>query len=133
MSQENVALVRRAFEAHVRRDNEAAFALYHPEVQIDLSGEQRVGTRSFYGREGVRQYMLDWLTAFGDFTTDVEEWIDAGDQVIVVIHSYGRGKQSRVPVDMRQAHVWTVQDGKLRRLQTFATKAQALEAAGLSE
>jgi ketosteroid isomerase-like protein len=77
--------------------------------------------------------MRDWMTAFGDFRTDVEEWIDAGDQVIAMVHSYGRGRGSGVPVDMREAHVWTVHDGKLRRLQTFATKAMALEAAGLSE
>jgi uncharacterized protein len=125
--------VRRAWKAHVRRDDKAAFGLYLPEIEIDLSGGQKVGDRFYYGLEGVQQYIRDWVSAFGDFTTDVDEWIDAGDQVIAIVHAYGRGRRSGVPVDMREAHLWTVREGKLRRLQTFATRAEALEAAGLSE
>ena len=133
MSQENVEIVRRAWEASVRRENEAALALYDAEVEIDLSGEQRVGTRAYYGLDGVQEYFRDWLSAFGDVRSEVDEWIDAGDQVIAMVRTYGRGKRSRVPVDMLEAHLWTVRDRKLRRLQTFATKAEALEAAGLRE
>jgi ketosteroid isomerase-like protein len=133
MSEENVEVVRRAWKAHVRRDNEAALGLYLPEIEIDLSGGQKVGDRFYYGFEGVQQYIRDWVSVFGDFTTDVDEWVDAGDQVIAIVHSCGRGRRSGVPVDMREAHLWTVREGKLRRLQTFATRADALEAAGLSE
>jgi len=132
MSQENVAIVRRAWEAFVRRDNDTALALYDPEIEIDLRDEN-VGTRAYYGIEGVQRYFRDLMSAFGDMTSEVEEWIDAGDQVVAMVRSYGRGRRSGVPVDMLEAHVWTVREGKLRRLQTFATKAEALEAAGLSE
>jgi ketosteroid isomerase-like protein len=105
MSRENVEVVQRAWEAHVRRDNKAALALYHPQIEIDLSGGQKVGTRLHYGLEGVQRYLRDWLSAFGDFRTEVEEWTDAGDQVIAIVRSYGRGKCSGVSVDMRKAHV----------------------------
>jgi ketosteroid isomerase-like protein len=130
MSQENVEIVRRAWEAFVRRDNEAALALYNPEIEIDLRDET-VGTRAYYGIEGVQRYFQDLLSVFGDMTSEVEEWIDAGDQVVAMVRSYGRGRRSGVPVDMLEAHVWTVHEGKLQRLQTFATKAEALGAAGL--
>jgi uncharacterized protein len=73
------------------------------------------------------------MSAFGDVRSEVEEWIDTGDHVIAMVRSYGRGKRSGVPVDMLEAHLWTVRDGKLRRLQTFSTKAEALDALGLSE
>jgi ketosteroid isomerase-like protein len=59
---------------------------------------------------------------FGDLRSEVEDWIDAGDQVIAMVGSYGRGRRSRVPVDMLEAHSWTVREGKLRRLQSFDTK-----------
>jgi ketosteroid isomerase-like protein len=133
MSQENVEIVRRAWEASVRRDNNAAFVLYDPEIEIDLRNEQRVGASVYHGLEGVQKYFRDMLSAFTEMTSEVEEWIDAGDQVIAMVRSYGRGRRSGVPVDMLEAHLWTVRDGKLRRLQAFATKAEALEAAGLSE
>ena len=133
MSQENVEIVRRAWEAFIRHDNEAALALYDPEVEIDVRNEARVGAGVYYGVEGVQRWFRDLLSAFGDVGSEVEEWIDADDQVIAVVRSYGRGRRSGVPVDMLEAHLWTVRDGKLVRLRTFATKEAALEASGLSE
>jgi ketosteroid isomerase-like protein len=65
--------------------------------------------------------------------TEVEEWIDAEEHVIAMVRAYGKGRRSGVPVDMVQAHLWTVRDGKLLRLRILATRQQALEAAGLEE
>lgn len=58
---------------------------------------------------------------------EVEEWIDAGDEVIAVLRLRTHGRQSGVPVDFHQAHVWTVKDSKLTRLRIFQSKAEALE------
>ena|SRR6476620_125988 len=133
MSQENVEIVRRAWEASVRHDNEAVFALYDPEVEWDLTAAPGFDARVYRGVEGVQQWFRDWVGTFDDFTADVEEWIDAGDRVIAMLHWTARGKRSGAPVDMRQAHVWTVRNGKLARLRVFASRAEALEAVGLRE
>ena len=133
MSQENVEIVRRAWEASVRHDNEAAFALYDPEVEWDLTATPGFDARVYRGVEGVQQWFRDLVGTFDDVTADVEEWIDAGDRVIALLHWTGRGKRSGAPVDMRQAHVWTVRNGKLARLRVFASRAEALEAVGLRE
>jgi ketosteroid isomerase-like protein len=133
MSEGNVAVVRQAWEAYQRRDNEAALALYDPEIEVDLRGEERVDARVYYGLEGVQEFFRDLHASFREMKVEVEEWIDAGDQVIAMVRSYGRGKRSRVPVEMLEAHLWTVHDGLLLRLQVFATRAEALAAAGLSE
>ena len=66
-------------------------------------------------------------------SNDVEEWIDAGDEVIAVMHIRARGRRSGVPVERREWDVWTLRDGKLWRLRIYATKSEALEAVGLSE
>lgn len=135
MSTETVEVVRRAWEAFwLRRDNETALALYDPEVQIDLTAVPHIGQAGTYsGVEGVQEWIRDLLASFEHMNSAVEEWIDAGDQVIAMIRLYGRGKRSGVSVDDLQAHLWTVRDGRLSRLQVFATRADALEAAGLSE
>jgi ketosteroid isomerase-like protein len=134
MSEENVEIVRGAWEASTRKDNEAALALYDPEVQIDLTAVTHIGRSGVYfGLEGVQEFYRDLLASFGELTSEVEEWIDAGDGVIAMVRSYGRGRRSGVPVDMLEAHLWTVRDGLLLRLQIFATRAEALEAAGLRE
>jgi ketosteroid isomerase-like protein len=135
MSEENVEVVRRAWEAFwLRKDNETVLALYDPEVQIDLTAVTHIGQSGVYfGLEGVQEYLRDLLASFRGMKSEVEEWIDAGGRVIAMIHLYGRGKHSGVPVDKLEAHLWTVRDGLLLRLQVFATRAEAREAAGVSE
>jgi ketosteroid isomerase-like protein len=129
VSQENVEIVRRAFEASTRRDNEAALALYDPEVTF----HHQVDGSVYRGLTGVREFFRDWLAAWSELSYDAEEWIDAGDDVVAALHVQARGRHSEVPVERREWHVWTLREGKLWRLRIYATKAEALEAAGLSE
>ncbi len=130
MSQENVEIVRRAWEAFMRHDNEAALALYDPEVELHHPVDGSV----YRGLTGVRAYFRDWFDVWGEvLSNDAEEWIDAGDEVIAVMHVGARGRRSGVAVERREWHVWTLRDGKLRRLRIYATRAEALEAVGLSE
>ena len=129
MSKENVEIVQRALEASTRRDNEATFALYDPEVEI----YGQVDGAVYRGLTGVRVFFRDWFAAWSELAYDAEEWIDAGDDVIEALHVRARGRQSGVPVERREWHVWTLRGGKLRRLRVYATKADALETLGLSE
>jgi ketosteroid isomerase-like protein len=129
VSQENVRVVREAWEAAERHDNEAVFPLYDPEVEIQ--GLHGLGDRVFRGLGGVRWFWRDWVAAWDESGSEVEEWIDAGDDVIAVMHLWGRGKRSGVPVEGRQSHVWTVRKGKLWRLRVYDTRDEALKAVGL--
>jgi hypothetical protein len=96
----------------VRKHNEAALALYDPEVEIDLTAVTHLGQSGVYfGLEGVQEWLRDLLASFGEVKTEVEEWIDAGELVIAMIHIYGRGKRSGIPVDKLEAHPWTVPTG----------------------
>ena len=62
-----------------------------------------------------------------------QDFIDAGDHVVVEVHEQGKGKGSGVPFEQMHTQVWTVRDGKLVRWRLFADGAQALEAVGLGE
>ena len=129
MSQANVELVRRAWEAFCRHDNETVFALYDPQVEI----HDGFWDRSYRGFDGVREYWRDRLAVLDEYTTDIEEWIDAGDAVIAVMHVRARGKQSGVQVESRYWQVCNVREGKLWRFWAYATEDEALKAAGLEE
>ena len=129
MSQENVDVVRLALEASTRRDNEATFALYDPEVEIYGLVDGAV----YRGLSGVRVFFRDWFAAWRELSYDAEEWIDAGDDVIAALHVQARGRQSGVPVERREWHVWTLRGSKLWRLRVYATKTESLEAVGLPE
>jgi ketosteroid isomerase-like protein len=129
VSQEDVEVVRSAWEAFARHDNAAIFPLYDPDVEIRDVFHDRV----YRGLDGVREFFRDWLSSWDGYRSEVEEWIDAGDIVVAILHAWARGKQSGVPVEMYQAHVWTLREGKLWRLRIYPTKADAVKALGLSE
>jgi ketosteroid isomerase-like protein len=81
----------------------------------------------------MRRYLDDWLEMFDDSRIEVEEFIDAGDRVVVMQHGSGKSKRTGIPVDMRYAVVYTVQDGEIVRGREYATRAEALKSVGLEE
>jgi len=64
MSQENVDIVRQAWEAYRRRDNEAALALYDPEIEFELRSEGRIDAGDYHGLEGVQEFFRNWDERF---------------------------------------------------------------------
>jgi len=136
MSQENVEVVRRIYDAVARRDGVTPFEVYAEDIVWDVSQARRafLFTKPVYrGHEGVRQGWREWLSAFGEIDVEVEELTDAGDQVLAAIREREVGRGSGVPVETTHAAVWTLADGKVIQMQLFDDRQQALEAVGLRE
>jgi ketosteroid isomerase-like protein len=137
MSQENVEIVRRAYETAAQRDSSATTALYGSEVEWDIShapardllGEPHV----YHGHDGLRKFFRAWYEAWEHVEPDLEELIEADEQVISVETTRGRGRASGVEVELPHYAVWTIRDGKINRVVWFGTREEALAAAGLSE
>jgi ketosteroid isomerase-like protein len=132
MSQENVEKVRAGYEAFSRRDLDAALADIDPEIEWHQSSAFP-DARTFHGHEGVRQFFEQVFDIFDESDFIPEEIIDLGDQIVVVHRFVGRGQGSRVPVEVSETSIWTLQKGKAIRQEAFTTKAEALDAVGLSE
>jgi uncharacterized protein len=133
MSPENVELVRRGMEAFARGDMAAVLELLAPDVDVTSDALGLSGGGNYLGHEGFVRATREAMEAFEDYRIDAEEFIDAGADVVVLVHISGRGRGSGIPVDMRLAHVWTVRGGKGVRARTFENKEAALEAVGLRE
>jgi ketosteroid isomerase-like protein len=87
-----------------------------------------------HGKEACRAYPQDWLDMFDDFKVEPVELIDAGgDNIVVVLRFGGRAKLSGVETDQAFAIVYTIRDGRIARGREYATRDQALEAAGLRD
>jgi ketosteroid isomerase-like protein len=74
-----------------------------------------------------------WYEAWERVEPDLRELLDAGDHVVSIEITRGRGRASGVEVELQQYGVWTIRDGKIVRARWFTTRQEALEAAGLSE
>jgi ketosteroid isomerase-like protein len=133
MSQENVELVRRAFEASARRDTAAVLALYDADVEWDASRAQGMEGAVYRGHDGLRRFFREWREAWDRDEYDYEELIDAGSAVVSVATQRGRGRASGLPIARSLVGVWTIEDGLIVRVVWFLDRDDALQAAGLRE
>lgn len=135
MSRENVEVIERMYDAIARRDSEAVLALYHPDVEWDMSGYpygEMLETRS-RGHAGLRVFWKDLYEAWESYEHEVHELLDAGDQVVSIVTDRGRGRASGADVEMDAYGVWSVRDGQIIRSVWFRTREEALEAVGLDD
>ena len=133
MSQENLDIARRGYEAFNRDDQEAMVA--------DLgSAFEYFGTGAVPGSEGRYQGARGWSEAvswlrdeFDEPRIEVRELIEQGDKVLAGIAMHGRGKRSGAKTSWELWQLWTIRDGEVVLGQGFRTRDQALEAAAVRE
>jgi ketosteroid isomerase-like protein len=84
------------------------------------------------GHEGLRRAGAEWTETFESFRFDIEE-VEVPDGRVVVIGCWrGTAKGSGVEVELPEAHVWTLCDGKLAESQAYVSRAEAYRAVGHS-
>jgi ketosteroid isomerase-like protein len=130
MSAENVAVVCNMVEAWARGDRDQARAAYDPHVVLIF---RALDAPVSYGIAAMEHALESWRRTFDDWRLEIEEAIDGGEHVIVVHRQWGTGKESGVPVEVSNAVVYSLRGSKIIRVETFESRAEALEAAGLSE
>jgi uncharacterized protein len=134
VSDANVQIVRRVYDA-LANAGEDVTALWDPDVEFDVSRDiwgAVMGGGHYRGVEGVRAWMLDLYAAWEQMDIDLEELIEAGDDVVAVIRVAGRGRVSGIEMEYRPAGVWTIRDGRIVRVVWFVDRDEALEAAGIA-
>src|SRR5215208_1182080 len=129
MSQENVEIVRRIYEAVRTGDLDTANSYIHPEIEFHTyaySPEAGV----YRGRRAVRQYNEGLWDQFESLVIDVEDLVDAGDRVVVMSTQHATPKGGGQAITARLAEVWTIRDGLLAERRSYSSKPEALEAVG---
>ena len=135
MSEENVEVMRRGFEAGNRRDIEAMLDVLDPEVEwhsalvMSLEGEAAV----YRGHEGIREFFRALDELFDKLHADYPEIRDLGDRVVGIGRISMRGKGSGAETESPIGTVVDFKNGKAIRVRTYLDLKDALEAAGLSE
>jgi ketosteroid isomerase-like protein len=132
MSEENVEIVRRAYEAANRGDFEGAHSYVHSEIEFHTYA-QSPEAGVYRGKEAVRRYNEGLFEQFESIRFEVEELVDAGDRVVVVTTQHAVPKGGQQEMNVQFAEVWTIRDGLLAERRSYSTRDQALEAAGLRE
>jgi len=152
MSQENVEVVRRQFDAteragEVYRKEPYSYAAavregtlppavqemmryVHPEVEWTPA----FSTKTYRGYLGVAEAWDEFLEAAEDYTLTLRDLFDSGgDQVVAVVDGAIRGKGSGAEATARICCVFTLRDNLIVKMTDYLELREALEAVGLSE
>ena len=132
MSQENVEIIRRVYDALNRNDWDAAFRHAHPDFEATFEAGPRAGTHR--GREEILAVVSDVTAGFDGWIGEPLEFFESQDQVVVVVRNRLRPKGGTGgEFEFRNGHIWTIRDGTILSLVGYPNPEKALEAAGLSE
>jgi ketosteroid isomerase-like protein len=130
MSEENVEILRRVYDALACGDFDAAIELVHPDVEFIRPGVEA----PVRGAGALRA----WLEpdALVDQRWEPKEFRVNGDKILVRQNTRARGAASGIELDIDTWAVWTLEDdGLVTRIEGFLIHEEtaALEAAGLRE
>ena len=120
-------LLERFYSAVNERDHARGLALVSDDFEWEVPpGALHAG--SHRGRDEAAGIVDSLLEPFDEFEIELEELHERGDTVVAIIRQRGKGLSSGAEVEIRIAHMWTLSDGKLTRLEEFAQSEDAVRA-----
>jgi ketosteroid isomerase-like protein len=131
MSRENMEVARRYAELWERSDWDAMTELAHPDVELHATVGGVEEGRVRRGPDEIRRDYEMAEESWDEHTVEVEQLVDAGDQVVVLHRETMRGKSSGVDLELEAAVLVDFKDGQIVRVQGYLDRAAALQAAGV--
>ncbi len=123
-----IEVVGAAYEAYARRDLAAIVALYHPECELEQTALLPWGG-TYRGHLGLQQF-FERLTATIDTRIADETLFEAGDKVVSIGRTRGVARGTGAAFDLPAVHVYTVEDGTIRRYEAYVDTPGMLRAIG---
>ena len=134
MSEENLETIRLFYEAFNRRLFDDALKYLHPECEISTALRAPGEPRHFRGREEARVFIVELLAdTWEAVTVEFKEIIEAPDGRVLAVERWRTRGRAGIELDTELTDVYAFREGLIVRVDGFTDKAQALEAAGLSE
>ncbi len=120
-------LVRPIYEEWARGNLQPRFDVYHPHMEWGWSDEFPGLAGVYEDRRDPNPRLRSWLSEWEHWRIEADDYLELGDHVIVLTSYHGRGKGSGVEIHQQGAHVCQLRDGKVVRLEVFASRDRAIE------
>jgi ketosteroid isomerase-like protein len=141
MTEENIAVVDMLidrFNAFMRGElSSAAYAEgFDPQIELVWSGQRTYPDtpQHLRGLSEIIAFAEQFREGWNDLRQEALELGEASDgRVVGLIRQSGRGRESGAPISIHFFEVCTIRDGKLRKIEYFRHRIDALEAAGLRD
>lgn len=123
---EGAKVVANVYDAFARGDVQALSVLFDPRVQVRQSPLLPWGG-VYQGYPGIMRFGAKLLEHV-ESRVDVDEYLEAGEQVVVIGHTRGRVRATGKEFDIRVVQVWSLKDGRVVRFESYSDIAKMLEA-----
>jgi len=133
MSEENIEIVRRGYAALAEQGVEAVLAFADPQIEATTPASLSSEPDTYTGHEGIRRYFASFGDAMEGIYFEGREFSSVGDKVLVDTTLHARGRTTGIETEQRAFLLWTLREGLVTGVETFADQAQALEAAAPRE
>jgi ketosteroid isomerase-like protein len=136
MSEENVERLRGLYGEWAKGNLWALRDVADPDIEWEWSEGLATlygGPRIYRGLEQIEAGTREWLTAWDHYWMTADDFIEAGDQVVVLMRLHARAATTGGVFEQPTTAVWTLRDGRAVRVRYYEDQAEALEAAGLQE
>src|SRR6266550_8392855 len=127
MRPRNEEVVRRFVEALREGDYEGAASALHPDAEW-RNTDAFPGQQVCCGPEEIKVFWQTFFDAFERRGMEVEKLAQSGETVVAEIHSWGTGRASGAPIDVRWATVYRLREGRILRIDVHGDYDKALEA-----
>ena len=125
----SVEIVKRSYDAFARKDLDGVMGDMHPDIEWQQAqGLPHGGT--YHGLDAVRRNIFEPLDAewWSEFSADPDEFLAAGDKVVVIGRYRGLAKETGKRLDVPFVHVWMLQEERAVRFRQFLDTAGWVEA-----
>jgi ketosteroid isomerase-like protein len=127
MTPGNIDLLRAIYDEWGRGNWRPRFDVYHPRMEWGWSDEFPGLAGVYYDPEDPNPRLQSWLSGWDHWRAEAEDYLEFGDHVVVLASYRGRGRGSGVEIHQLGAHVFQLRDGKVVRLEIFASRERAME------
>jgi ketosteroid isomerase-like protein len=132
MARENVERLRWLYSEWARGNLWALSEIADPDIEWAWADEMASlfgGPRTYRGLDEIVAATLEWLAAWDRYWMTADDFIEAGDDVVVVLMElHARTADSETVVEQKVAAVWGMRDGKAVRVRYYMDRADALAA-----
>jgi ketosteroid isomerase-like protein len=103
-----------------------------PDLEVEFAGTQSGAPGlSYRGLDGLVEGWREWLTPWASYRLRTEEYIDAGEKVVLLVSVRARTSRDGVAFEHQAAAVWTLRDGTPVAVHFFLEQEEALRFAGV--
>jgi ketosteroid isomerase-like protein len=133
MSEESVEVITRMYREWNRGDVDALAEVFDAEVEVRPALSAFLASAVYRGHEGVAAWYAETYEPWAELRAEPLRFVDAGERTVVMLTLHARVSGGEVDLDAEIAHVVTVRNGRIVRLDGYEEPDAALAAVGIKE